>query len=59
MKIAVVASLLGNFHANPSLRYAAFRPELQVIQMLEGLANRNKCCVGDVDERCYRYTKGV
>jgi hypothetical protein len=34
MKIAVVASLLGNFHANPSLRCAAFRPELQVIQML-------------------------
>jgi hypothetical protein len=42
MKIAVVASLLGNFHANPSLRYAAFRPELQVIQMLDGRLRRKK-----------------
>jgi hypothetical protein len=30
MKIAVVASLLGNFHANP------YGPELQVKPMLDG-----------------------
>jgi len=36
MKIAVVATLLGNFHANP------FGPELQVKQMLEGPSGRRK-----------------
>jgi len=38
MKIAVAT--LGNFHANPSLRYASFRTQLQVKQMLAGRLRR-------------------